>query len=255
MALAGLIVAGGVAGGATLLIASSGGEEEAVQQGQTATPSLDAAATALPSPPATAIPLPSVPAGATLWRWVNVTLVVPDDGRFYVVQDSDPPEARPPKGGPVLKLYRVSTEGPGYLPSSWVHIDAETGAVLRQQLSEENRGEVQAVIGTLALSPLNPLAAPWPYSGEPPTSAVREPFGGMSFIRPAPDTGLVVGGAINDPGGPGLRITNGRSGVGIYIDEATGKLVVNTEYLLPEYKSVFQAWVDTVKLCTAEVSC
>ena len=248
--LAGLIVAGGTAGGA-FIIASPGGEEEVVQQVETATPSPEASVSPLLSPLST--PVPTIPAGATLWRWVNVTVVVPDNSELSVTQDSDPPGTIPPHVGPVLKLSTHDSESGS---SSSVVIDAETGAILRQDVRPEHRSEIDAVLNTLTVSPLDISTAKWPYSGELSADYPRETFGGMSFVRPAPDTGLVVGGAISDPGGPGLRITNGRSsGVGVYVDDATGKLAVNTEYLLPEYEAVFMRWVDTVKLCGVEVSC
>jgi hypothetical protein len=226
------------------LLLAGCGEEEAGLQGPTAT---------LSDP--TIAPAPTLAAGATLWRWVNVTLLVPDDGRFYVVQDSDPPEARPPDGGPVLKLYKTSGGDPSAMPESWVHLNAETGAVVRENIGEDDRAEIQSVLDTLSVAPLDVVNTKWPYSGELPPDLTRETFGGMSFIRPTPDTGLLVGGSISDPGGAGLTMGNGRSGVGVYIDEATGSLAAETKYILPEDEAAFMRWVDSVELCGSEIAC
>ena len=185
-----------------------------------------------------------------LWRWVNVTIVIPKDSDFSVNQTSDPPQARPPRGGVVLVVMKGTTES-----SSYVVIDAESGEVLRNYSRDEDRGEIQGVLDTLTVSPLRADVGPWPYSGELPTSLPRESFGGLSFVRPAPDSGISVHTQTNDPGGPGLLVTNGRSGVGVYVDQTTGKLAINTERLLPEYEAAFNRWVATVKLCGAEVSC
>jgi hypothetical protein len=197
---------------------------------------------------------PPAASGATLWRWVNVTLVVPDNGRFEVERDSDPPEARPPDGGPVLKLYKTSGDGPSAIPTSWILLDARTGAVIRQNVGEADRAEIDAVLGTLSVAPLDVSTARWPYSTELPTNVTRETFGGgMSFIRPAPDTGMLVGGSIGDPGGPGLSISNGISGLGVGIDPATGTLILDTQFLQPEHAPVFMRWADSVKLCGSEI--
>jgi hypothetical protein len=261
-ALAGLALLGtaGVAG--AIVIASPGGEEEVVSQVDTATPAVSASAApsttpeaALGTPSPAGIPVRTPAAGETLWRWVDVTILVPDDGRFNVGQDSHPAEAGAPKSGPYLFLARVNRDGPGYEPSSWVMIDAETGAILDQKVSEQDRDEVQSVLDTLVVSPLNVSTAPWPYNGQPPESLPRHTFGGLSFIAPGPETGLSVHTQINDPGGPAVGVFNGRTGVGVYVDAASGKLLVNTEYLPPEYEAVLMRWVEFVKICGVEVSC
>jgi hypothetical protein len=230
-------------GVALVLLAACGEEEEVALREPSLTPVL-----------ATVAPVSSTPTGSTLWRWVNVTLNVPDDGRFFVIQTSDPAEARPPRGGSVLRLHKVSSEGLSYPPSSWVHIDAETGSVIGQEIRGDDQAEIQAVLDTLTVSPLD-LSTAEPYAPELPPDLPRETKGGMSFVRPAIDTCLLVGGNIGDPGGPGLSISNAISGLAVAIDRATGELIVDTQFLLPEYEAVFMRWVDSIKICGSEIQC
>jgi hypothetical protein len=185
---------------------------------------------------------------------VNVTFLVPNDPGFLVIHTSDPPQARPPNGGPVLKLHRVLSDASG-LRESWVHLDANTGDVLRQDIREEDRDAIQAVLTTLIVSPLDISTAKWPYAAVLPPDFARETYGGMSFVRPARDTGLLVGGIRGDPGGPGLSISNGRSGLAVARDRATGELIMDTEFLLPEDETVFMRWVDSVRICGSEIQC
>ncbi len=194
------------------------------------------------------------PAKGQLWRWVNVTVAVPQGSDVYVVQTSYPPEVNPPDGGPVLTLARDTNPSDEF--SSSLLIDAEDGTILRDNVLKEDRAAIDEVLGTLMVAPLDRATAAWPYKDEAPPDLPRERVGNISYIRPAPESGILVYGTLNDPGGTcGVSVTNGRSGVGVYVDEATRTLVTHTERLLPEDKPVFERYLATVKLSTSEAAC
>ncbi len=246
-----LVAIGGSAAGGGLYLASRGETVEEVPP-PTGDPQ------ALPTVPPTAPP--ATPPAGQLWRWVNVTVVIPEGSDVFVSEEGVPPSIKPPNGGTALRIMRVryvyqpETLTEAELVSS-VLIDAENGAILREEVLAEDRPAIDQVLQTLTVGPLNPATAPWPYNGEPPSDLARESFGNISFIRPSPDSGLYVYTAIGDPGGgAGIGAKNGRSVALAYVDSA-GRLVTDTTHVLPEDVAVFDGWLTTVKLCGSEVQC
>lgn len=225
IALAGLVVAGGtIAGGG--LIASPGGEEEVVQQVETATPDLSSTPGASipaqsPSPeatPAACDPNPTAPAGAKVWRWGDVTVIIPEDSGVRAVGDFGA-EAKP--------FLAISPEED--IDARTV-VDARTGAVLADHSQGDKEPAIQAVVATISVCPLDTGTAPWPYTGEPP-EAGRMTFGKLGYLEPDPASGIQVMGrtycGVSSTGTEGCRYSlaarSARSS--LYIDTETGKTI------------------------------
>lgn len=236
-----LLIALAAAIAAATVSLACGQEEEAVSPEATGTP-------------ASIQPSPTPIVKGQLWRWLNVTVVIPAGSDLYVVQTSYGPEVNPPDGGAVLEL--VKDVGGNTDLSSSLLIDADSGSVIRDNVRDEHRAEIEAILETLTVQPLDISTTSWPYNGEPPPDAQRDAFAGISFIRPSPETGLKVYTAINDPGGWGsVGIANGRSGAVVSIDPGTGKLTRDTEHVVSSDSDIFDRWLGAIKLCGKEVVC
>jgi hypothetical protein len=260
-----LIGAGAVA---YFAVAGAGSGEEAPPAQLTATPmpspteQTSATPTAEPTPtpaPAetpTATPTPAPAARGQLWRWVNVTVVIPEDSDVFVFSSGLPPDGAG-YGVEIRRVryvYQPETLTEAELVSS-VLIDAETGAIVREEVLPEDRAVIDEVLRTLKVGPLHRATAPWPYSAELPGDLPRETTpNGISFITPSSETGLQVYGAINDPGGYGVGITNGRSTVTISLD-STGGLNVDSAHVVAEDREVLERWASQVKLCGVDLEC
>ena len=240
-----VVAIGGATAGGGVYLASRGETVEEVPR-----PAADLQTT----PTATPTTQPDeAPVKGQLWRWMNVTVVIPEGSDVYVTEESVPPDIMPPDGGSGLRLNRDTN--PNDTTWSAVLIDAATGTMLREEVLPEDRAAIDQVLGTLKVVPLDRATAPWPYNGDPPRALSRETAGDMSFIRPTPDTGLRVYGGIEDPGGGEfIGITNGRSAATVTID-ATAKLVASTTSVLQEDEIVFERWLAAVKLCGRGVEC
>jgi len=231
------------------VIASPGGEEEVVQQVETATPS--ASPTPEPLPTVAPLPPPTLAPGVTLWRWVNVTLLIPDDSGVtfeHTVIYSTAGEAV----GQGIDVEKADASDPQV--SSHILIDAQNGAIFQENVRDEHRALFDAVIATLVVITLDSSTAAWPYNGDPP-EARRENSLEFSFIRPTPDTGLDVYGGIGDPGGAFVGITNGRSGATVSAKSDTAELVKDLTHVSPEDMATFQRWVDAVFPCNEGHPC
>jgi hypothetical protein len=245
--LVALALAAGTAG-AYFWVTSEGGEEEAAVAEPTPTPTPAAEPSATPSAVPTEAPTPA-PEGQ-LYRWVNVTVVIPEGSGIV---------AGPDYGGTVssggtlaFRIDWIDREYP-YEASSYVIIDADNGAILSQEVVAERRAAIDDVLASLEVSPLDTRTALWPYSDEPSPDLTRGNFGGMSFLRPDPSTGLYVSGGIGDPGGVFVDIRNGRSAAFVLLKD--GRLSIEKTEVVPEDVEVFDRWLATVKLCGVDIQC
>jgi len=252
IALACLIVAGGTAGGA-LIIASPGGEEEAgVEQLQTSTP----LATALLTPGP----------GVTLWRWMSVTLLIPDGSGIGATPDVIYLDDQGTQSRPVIKVGKADPENPGTF--SIVMIDAEDGTVYRREILDQHRTEMELVLATLAVSEFDPASAPWPYNGDPLANAQREVWFGISIIRPVPATGIIVESSIGsfvrsgvatprecEVADQALSVWNGRSKAFVWVDASTGALCKDVSHVDPVDFAAFERFLSDAKRCGKDIEC
>jgi hypothetical protein len=234
-----LVAAGGTVAGGGVYLATRGGAEEEAPPAAQAT--------------ATASPLVTPDVKGQLWRWVNVTVVIPEGSDVYALLKHYGMDVNPPDGGPVLEIVRDANPSDEYASS--LLIDADTGGILRDNVRDEDRQAIDQVFQTLAVSPLDLAAAPWPYKNEVPPDIRRDSAGGLSFVRPGPDTGLDVYIALSDPGGVevvGLR--NGRSVATAFLDSG-GNLVKDLSHVVPADLPPFERWLAALRLCGQEVEC
>lgn len=267
-ALAGVALLGTAGFVGALVVASSGGEEEVIQQVETATPPVGTPAetpTITPSP-AGCDPNPSPPPGTKLWRWVNVTVLLPDEPGFLAFPETIPAEVKPPEGGLGLNI-RAFDPSNNTIWSSVV-IDAQDGSMLREEVRPEHQAAMQEAKETAAVCPFDPATAQWPYNGEPQTSAKREVWFGMSILRPDPATGIIVEISIGSSGGRGevspaeceiagksMSVSNGRSTAFVWVDANTESLCKDVSYVKPEDSDAFQRYLSDVMLCGKEIDC
>jgi len=221
------------------------------QMSGTLTPTPSPEPTPTPAPAETATPTPAPAAKGQLWRWVNVTVVKPERPDIFVFRSVLPDGTR--WGVEIMRVREPKTVTEAELVSS-VLIDAETGAIVREEVLPEDRAAIDEVLRTLKVGPLDRATAPWPYSAELPADLPRETAGGMSFLRPDPASGIHLTGGLADPGGEFIGITNGRSTVVIGLD-STGSLDVDSAHVVPEDREVLERWASQVKLCGVEVEC
>jgi hypothetical protein len=205
------------------------------------------------SPSDTTAPSATNPPEGTLWRWVNVTLIIPDDSDVvvstdgYFLDDNSPP-------GLGVRLDRDTS--PGDDKASAVIIDAKTGETISSQVLDEDRAAIDLILATLSVGPIDRSTAPWPYNGDAPIENVRErvPF---AYVVPAADSGFHVDEGISDGPGGGqfIAINNGISSGGVVLDTGSNELVRHLEHVQSEDMQAVERWMDTVRLCTDEMSC
>ncbi len=252
MAFAGMLAVGATAVGVYVAL-PGGGEEEVVEQVATGTPSAtatvasSAATTAAEPPDAT----PTKPPDGVVFRWMNVTLVVTPDSGVAPLPTRVGPDVKPPNGGLAFELIRhVDGEN-----TSNVFVDAENGQVLVENVRPEDRAAIDAVLKTLAVTPLDRASAPWPYNGEPSPGLVTNQSGNFVYIEPTPATGVYVYMGTSTPGGPFISIENERSSAFVRADATTGALIIDTSAVHEEDALVFDRWLATVKQCGSETEC
>ena len=249
----------GIADGLAVLTAACGSEEDPVRQQESATPLVSVS---LPVPSLTPGP------GVTLWRWVNVTVLIPDGSDITVGPQPiylDPQGTESRQG---LSFGKTDPEHPEI--NSQVRVDAENGTVVSQDIREQHRAVMEMVLATLAVSALDRSTTPWPYNGEPPQNGTREVWGGMSYVRPDPATGIIVETAIGSyarggestPGeceiladGKAVAIRNGRSSAGIGLDATTHAPCKTLSHVLAEDLAAFERYFSDVKRCNEEIQC
>ena len=178
----------------------------------------------------------SAEAGVEVVRWGNITVQVTEGSGVNAVQGFAPAEIKPPDGGQVLILVKGESR---------LAIDADTGQVIQDTTEDADRAVIDAVLATLAVKEIDEKTAPWPYGSTLP-STPRERWGNITFIPPAPGSGLTVYFEIGDSadgGGSAIQVTNGRSSVGI--DADTGDVFPETPSILPEDKEAIDRFLST----------
>jgi hypothetical protein len=149
------------------------------------------------------------------YRWANVSIEVrPQTGPsdIAVSRYDALPEIYSPSPDiwvPGLEIHKDVVVG-DHIESSNVWVDATTGKVVHEDVRPQDRAEFDAVMATLRLEGPDPPDI-WPYTAmSSPTT--RRQFGNMSYVSPDPASGVMIGGAVSDPGGGTvLYISNGRS--------------------------------------------
>lgn len=252
LAFAGLLVVGTTTVG-VYVAAPGGGEEEVVQQVATASPSGDIATTAgsTASPTTDVEPAPRTPGlSETLWRWGNVTLLTTPDSGVLPVPTHLGPNEMPPDGGPAFELIRrIDGEN-----TSNAFVDAETGAMVAENVRPEDRVAMDSVLRTLTVGSLDRESAPWPFNGEPGQNLPREQ-GRISYLHPLPAAGLYAYTGLADPGGAFVSLRNERSTAFVRIDATTGTVTIDTSAVKQEDILVFDRWLATVRRCASDEEC
>jgi hypothetical protein len=233
--------------------------EQTVEEGVTPTPPAETPMatrvaeepSATPRVPPTPVPTPA--GEGQVWRWVNVTVFIPEGSDVGVGQASVGPDLKPPNGGWALEIWRVDEEDEDVFSN--VFIDADNGAILSENIRDEDRSIMEAVLKTITVAPLDRATAPWPYGGELSAGSPREQTGAFTFIRPDPATGLYVFGGIGDPGGKFVGLRNGRSVAFITLDPETKALKTDTSGVMPEDLAAFERWLGEFKPCDAVSEC
>ncbi len=239
-----LAAATGVAAGLYVAV-PDGGEEEVLQDLPTAT----AEATATQAPPVK----------GQLWRWVNVTVVVPEGSPVTIGRGTIPSGVKG-EGGP--GLGPVIDHGGEPEAASYVVIDAVTGEILQDRVAPEDREAIDEVLKTLAVSPFDTAEKGWPYSVTIPADAERRAEFGMSYVVPDPASGVMVSTGIADgfrddggSGGPFLEISNGRSTAFVLRDEETNTLSREPVTVSSLDESPFERFISAVKACGSDAKC
>ncbi len=192
------------------------------------------------------------PAKGQLWRWVNVTLVVPEGSPVTIGRGTVPTEVRP-EGGP--GMGPTIDHGGDPAAASYVIIDAVTGEILQDRVAPSDRAAIDEVLRTLDVSRFDETDKGWPYRDELPVAGERRVWGGMSYVVPDPASGVNVGGGINDPGAPFIEVSNGRSKIGISLDAETGALSRYSVALSPQDEVPFDRYVSAIQICGRDAQC
>jgi hypothetical protein len=193
-----------------------------------------------PTADAEATPTPSPPVEGTLWRWVNVTVLIPEGSDMYVI--------RLHQGQSVWSEAPVLTLALGYAgDGSSVTIDAETGAVVREDVRPKDRLQFDLILKTLEVSRLDRLSAPWPYNGDASETSAGERIGRYVLPELRPELGLQLW---RFDAGPhdGVLVSNGKSDLRIYIDDQ-GELEVDFARVVNEDRAVFERLVGALRPC------
>ncbi len=223
-------------------VASPGGEEEAppaVQETATATPP------EATLPVGTAVPTPTLPAltpgpGVTLWRWANVSVLIPDDAEISVGRTTFGAVAHPPAGGPVLIMLR---DGSG------ITIDALDGRIISSVIRDADHPDFDEISNTIQVTPPPDLSSlPWPYDEEIPTHE-KSQQGNTRYWEPDPSTGFAVRFLIREFEGGGdevLALENFRSRR--FVDVSTGTVIGTNDRIAPEDAQAIDRWTDAIEV-------
>lgn len=246
----------GIAGGLSALTAACGSEEVSVRQRQSATP---IASVSLPVASLTPGP------GVTLWRWMDVTLVLPEGAGVGASPTVFYFDAEGRQSVEAISVGKFDPENPAIF--SQVQIDARKGTVLSSKILDQHRSELEVVLASMAVGPLNVSTAPWPYNGDPPADAARESSFGMSFVRPDPATGIIIepqiGASARGGDGPpsecevgeySISVRNGRSSAHYWLDPVTNVLC-KSESLNADDAAAFERLFSDIKRCDKEIPC
>ncbi len=199
------------------------------------------AATTSPAPIATT-PTPAVK--GQLWRWVNVTVVVPE-GSPVTIGRGTIPEGLKGEGGP--GIGPTIDHGGVAEAASYVVIDAVTGEILQDRVSAEDRAAIDEVLKTLAVSPFDEADKGWPYQEQLTDNVERSGWGNVSYVIPGTASGVQVGSWLGDPNGAFLNVSNGRSTILIMQDAETGALSQQAIELSPLDKVAFDRYFSSIQ--------
>lgn len=201
----------------------------------------------------TVTPVPTSPTAAVkgqLWRWVNVTVFVPE-GSPVTVGRGTIPDGLKGAGGPGMGPT-IDHGDPA--AASYVIIDAVTGEILQDHVSPEDREAIDDVLKTLAVTPFDEAEKGWPYADTVSAGERRAEFG-MSYVVPDPASGITVGAGIADPCCPFIEVSNGRSTVFVLRDEETNTLSREPVAVSAQDESPFERFLSAVKACGPDIKC
>lgn len=179
----------------------------------------------------------SAEAGVEVVRWGNITVAVPEGSGVVAVGDY----ALTGDRQPVLVLKKGD---------SFVDLDAETGAVVQENVSSADRAVIETVLATLKVAEQDVATAPWPYSDRPP-AVPRERYGNITYVPPDPASGFKVSQGIGDTFTSRgsiqfIRIANARSSM--IIDAGTGLVDESgLDHVAAEDKEAFQRFLSEVE--------
>lgn len=179
-------------------------------------------------------------------RWANVSLIIPPGSPVRVLRN-------PPLSADHDRYeVRLSIDDGEALLRELV-IDAETGEVLADTLSEKYPGEVASILKTMSVNTANrgqwDVPDEWPFVTGP-VPAERFDVGSISLIIPTAASGMVVASVENlcDPSSPSCfpktaLVSFGESRA--HIDAASGD-VVSLEGIAPEHVEAFNRYFASV---------
>jgi hypothetical protein len=239
----------GAAGGVWLLVtAPLGSEEEGVQQADTVTP---AAPRLTPGP------------GVTLWRWMDVSVLVSNDSGIRATPDVTYFDDQGTISRDSLRIGKADPDDPDVV--SYALIDAKDGTIHAMQINEGHRAEMELVLSTVSVSPLDPATAPWPYNGDPPdnwkdpTVALTGPW---PYIPPDPGSGMYADFVSASFGCSGhcpwvecallfqsISVRNGRSQAFIGMDSVSGAVCKQLTTVHPDDLAAFERFLDLTEQC------
>jgi hypothetical protein len=249
-----LLGTAGVAG--AVIVGSSGGEDEVVQQVETATPRAEGDRPA---------PLLTPGPGVTLWRWMNVSVLIPDGSAITFGPQPIYLDAGGTQSRQGVSFGKSDPEHPDVY--SQIILDAENGTIFSEQIVDAHGSEMEQVRGTISVGVLDRGTAPWPYNGDPPQDATREGAFGISFIRPDPATGIIVeyvsssfAGGVTTPGdcevlADTIGLRNGRSSAFIGLDARTGSLCKELSSVHGDDLAAFERYSADVRRCGDDTRC
>jgi hypothetical protein len=210
-----------------------------------ATPTASASETPSASVAATATQPARTPGpGETLWRWGNVSVIVPDESGIIVRRDLAHP-TNPGDGGPMICLTVAHPDTGLY---SAMCVDADTGAVLSREVAEVDKTSIDSAIATLRIDVAAADSLPWPYSPVRPEEG-KQRQKNVTYWEPDPAAGVTVHLVVSDfVGGTGefLVLQNVRSKR--VVDAASGKVVITNDRIAPEDAVAFERWSESIEI-------
>jgi hypothetical protein len=169
--------------------------------------------------------------------------------------ESLPPDLKPPSGGPGFSIAETVDDE----VASSILVDAESGTILNDIVVTERSKAFDEAKSSIAVCPLDRSLAPWPYAGDMPADLPRKTFGGLDYPIPDPSTGLIVlqvtddfashfGGSTPMGGAQGVLVTNGKSYLGILLDEI-GSLAKGSQEIADQDREAFERYFSEVRPC------
>lgn len=173
-------------------------------------------------------------------RWANVSLQFPPGSPFSVLRN---PPLSPEHDRWEIIAY-VEAASPPY---PQLKIDAETGEILEDTLSQQYPDEVKKLLTTLVID--SGLPQLWPFVDEPPPDAITR---SGSFVIPDPGSGMTIAFVENlcDPGDPSCAertILVAFRESAMHIDASDGR-VLSWDGVAPSHREAFQRYLDTVQV-------